>query len=312
MLSGKSFLVTGSTGRIGCEIVHRLENLGAHVIPAIMDDYPSYPKRIFWQAKTKPVQIRSKEDLNKISCPDYIINLHWLVNRSLSMTDQIIYEFEHNISNLAFLWQWSKHSAIRSFINISTIKIYSHLNQNPISSSTEPKPFSPYGIAKLTAEKFFDAFFNESDMRVVHLCLCSVASIGEHPSHLFSQLYNNAFNRKRMILNSQQLCYILYIEEIVDLIISTALSGIQNRYILTSKGIRNEEIAHKFEAIGRKKLNIEMNKSINGAPDPVFLSDIKKLNQDWIRTTSLEKMIKTIIQLNKKSASYPKQKRMVT
>lgn len=299
ILSGKSFLVTGSTGRIGCEIVHRLENLGARVIPAVMGDYPLQPKRISWQAETAPVHIQSSKDLEKISHPDYIINLHWLVNRSLAITNQIIYEFKKNVHNLTFFWEWAKDNETPTFVNISTIKVFSHLNQNPISSSTEPKPLTPYGIAKLAAEKYFDAFFQGSEIKVVHVYLCSIASLGEHPTHLFSQLYNSAFHEKQMILNSEQLSYIFYIEEIVDLIISVALYAKENRYILTPTGIINKEIAHKFETIAKLKLNIKNNHVKNLHPTPIFLSDIKKLKQNWIRKYSTEKMIKTIISLNK-------------
>ena len=72
MLSGKTFLVTGATGRLGCELVSRLEELGANVAPLILDGYPHKPKRVQWKAKIHPIPISDANDLDKLLKPaDY-------------------------------------------------------------------------------------------------------------------------------------------------------------------------------------------------------------------------------------------------
>ena len=104
MLSGKVFLITGSTGRLGCEIVARLENFGATVLPVVLDGYSHRPKRVRWIAKTDPIIIDETEDLAQLASPDYVVNLHWLVNRTLPYTGQLLYELNHTLNKISFFW----------------------------------------------------------------------------------------------------------------------------------------------------------------------------------------------------------------
>lgn len=301
MLSGKTFFITGSTGRIGCATVHRLEELGATVVPLVFGSFPLKPKRVNWTARSFPIKLNNPDDLNKLPKPDYIINFHWLIDRMLPYTDQLIYEIDNNIHRIDFMWNWLLDKTIQSFVNISSIKIFSHLNQNPISADTESRPVSPYGIAKVSAEKFFDAYFKDSAFPVIHLRLCSVASFGEHPSHLISQFYISAFGNKRITLNTGHIAHIIYIDEVVDLVINAALTADKQRYIITTSGETIDQITSKFEEISGHRINAKYIDLEPGRPDPIFISDIEDLQTEWIRCTSLESAIKKIIKLNQNS-----------
>ena len=202
ILHGKKFLITGSTGRLGKEICQRLEELNATVIPIILRGYPEQPKRVEWSSSVKPIRIYEKEDLNKLEVPDYVINFHWQVDRTKSFTEQLLYEINSNLTLHEFFWEWLKSKKPKKFINISTIKIFSELNENPVASSTVPKPLTPYGIAKVTAENYFNSLFHKSTTRVVNLRLGSVAAFGEVPTQLLTQLFNSAFNNKKIKGNS--------------------------------------------------------------------------------------------------------------
>lgn len=302
MLSGKTFFITGSTGRIGCATVHRLEELGATVIPLVFGSFPLKPKRVNWTARSSPIKLNNPDDLNKLPKPDYFINFHWLIDRMLPYTDQLIYEIDNNIHRIDFMWNWLLDKTIQRFVNITSIKIFSHLNQNPISADTEPRPISPYGLAKVSAEKFFDAYFKDTAFPVNHLRLCSVASFGEHPSHLISQLNVSAFGNKRITLNTGHIAYIIYIDEIVDLVINAALTADKQRYIISTSGETIDKIASKFEEISGHRIKAEYIDLEPGRPDPIFISEIEDLQTDWIRRTSLESAIKKIIKLNQNNS----------
>lgn len=301
MLSGKTFFITGSTGRIGCATVHRLEELDATVVPLVFGSFPLKPKRVNWTSRSYPIKVNSPNDLNKLPKPDYVINFHWKIDRTLPYTEQLIYEIDNNIHRIPFMWDWLLNKAIRRFVNISSIKVFSHLNRNPVSADNEPCPISPYGIAKVFAERFFDAYFQDSSFPVMHLRLCSVAAFGEHPSHLISQLYTSAFWNNRITINTGHITYIIYIDEVVDLIINAALIAKNQRFILTTSGVTTDQIASKFEQISGHKINAEYIDLEPGRPDPIFVSDIKKLQAEWIRYISLESAIKKIIELNQHS-----------
>ena len=159
MLSGKIFLLTGSTGRLGCETAARLESLGARVLPIVLPGYPIKPKRVKWMANASPIIVDEVRDLEKIQSFDYAINFHWLVDRSLSFTGQLQYELEWALHRNFFFWDWLRKRSFNQLVNISSTKVFSHLNTNPISDGTDPQPASPYGLAKLTAERFMDNLF---------------------------------------------------------------------------------------------------------------------------------------------------------
>jgi nucleoside-diphosphate-sugar epimerase len=296
VLENQSFLVTGATGRLGCDLVTRLEDLGATVLPLVLEGYPVRPKRVAWKARSEPLIARSPSALHRLPDPDYVINLHWSVHRDLPYSHQLLYEVDYNMHRPGFLWDWLADKPLRRFVNISSIRIFSRFNESPVSFESEPHPVSPYGIAKLAAEKFFPAYFIESRFPVVHLRLCSVASFGEHPSQLMSQLYASAFDNKKIALRVKP-SNIVYIDEAVDLMINAALTATESRYLVAAPARSNSDIASRFEAVSGRRLNADYQDSPRGE-DLSFVSDVPKLAAEWIRQTPLDDMIGKIIRLH--------------
>ncbi|MEY3219312.1 MAG: hypothetical protein RIT27_669 [Pseudomonadota bacterium] len=288
-----TFWITGATGRLGCEITARLEQLGEQVVPLVFAGYPLQPKRLKWYAQTQPIQAKSKEDLEKLPQPDYLIHLHWQVKRDLSFTEQLLYEIEWNIHRLNFLWNVLQKSNVKRIVNLSSIKVFSHFNPNPISSQTLPSPNSPYGIAKIAAELFLNSHFPQ---QITHLRLSSVASFGEHPAQLLSQLYASAFHEKKIRLNAPHTTALLYIEEAADLIINAAWQGLEHSYIVSGKEILNAEIANIFEQITNKKLQADFVDLAPNTTDLTFVSDIAKLQTTWTRNYNMVDTIKAFLQ----------------
>ena len=230
--------------------------------------------------------------------PDYVINFHWLVDRSLSYTGQLLYELDWGLHRISFFWEWLKKISCKRLVNISSTKVFSHLNESPISADTDPLPSSPYGLAKLTAEKYLDTYFNNSKTDVTHVRLCSVASYGEHPSQLMTQLYKSCYEQMPIKINTGHAMNIEYIDEAIDLIINAALQSGKSKYLLTTPSIAIDDIALKFEQISGRKLHAEYIDLSPGSSEPVFNSDIESLKDSWIRFTPIELIVKKIIQQN--------------
>ena len=296
MLRGKTFAITGATGRLGCETTARLEELGADVLPLVLDGYPKQPKRVNWTAQQEPIIIAEADDLKNIKAPDYVIHFHWLVDRSLTYKDQLQFELDYGLHRIFYFLNWLKEVSCRRFVNISSTKVFSHLNPNPISAESDPRPMTPYGLAKLTAERFLDAYFYSSNVPVIHVRLCSVASYGEHPTQILSQFCQSAYGNKAIKVNTGHSMNLLYIDEAVDLIINAALKANKFRYILATPSMAVDEIAARFEKISGKKLNAEYVDLNPGGTDPAFESDIELLSVRWIRKTSLDSMILRMIE----------------
>ena len=275
----------------------------AKIIPIVLEGYPELPKRVEWNSVTRPKKISSKEDLEKIEIPDYVINFHWQVNRSKSFTDQLIYEINSNIYKHTFFWDWLRLVQPTKFINISTIKIFSELNQNPVSSASIPEPLTPYGIAKVTAEKYFTAVFHKSMTKVINLRLGPVASYGEVPTQLLTQLFNSVFHKKKITVNKGHISNIMYIDEVIDLIINSALVDNKENYLVVGDAYLNEHIGQRFEEIAKETLNAEYVDLYPNMVDLIFISDRDKLISSWTRSYSLDSLIELIIKSNLLSAS---------
>ena len=291
-------MITGATGRLGSETAARLEDLGAEVLPVVLRGYPREPKRVQWTAASKPIVVAGAGDLKNIKAPDYVINFHWLVNRSLSFTGQLQYELEWALHRISFFWDWLRGMSFERLVNVSSIKVFGHLNSNPIFADTEPRPASPYGLAKLAAERFFDNWFFQSNATVIHLRLCSVASYGEYPSHILTRLFTSCYENKRIKINTGHTMHLLHIDEAVDLIINAAMQSHKTTYLLTSPSILIDDVAAKFEKISGRKLNAEHIDLVAGSVDPVFESDIELLRADWVRHRAFDSIIKRIIAQN--------------
>jgi hypothetical protein len=146
-------------------------------------------------------------------------------------------------------------------------------------------------MAKLTAEKFFDARFSNTSSPVVHVRLCSVASVGEHPSQLMSRLSVGAFGGSSISIHTGHIVHLIHIEEAVDLIISAALTASRSRYILAPEGRKAEEVAIKFEEISGRRLRADYTDPALEKNGFIFLSDTEDLATDWTRRVALESII---------------------
>jgi nucleoside-diphosphate-sugar epimerase len=298
LLFGKTFLITGATGRLGCDLTPRLEGLGARVLPLILPPYPRHPENdVAWTAATPPIEIGGEEDLSKLTPPDHVVHLHWWVDRTRSFDDQVRGEVRQNVTDLAYLWEWLKRHPVRSFVNCSSIRTFSHLNQNPIDAATEPSPVTPYGTAKLIGERYFDDTLGGHGMGITHLRLCSVCSHGEHPSHLMSRLLRSAFDGERVEVNTGHRANLIYIDEVVDIIIDAATSAREGRFLVTTPAVTTDEIARRVEVVTGKNLTADYVDLNPGVQDPEFVSDIDLFRADWVRVTPLDDAIRRMVDL---------------
>lgn len=295
MLEDRTFLVTGATGQLGCRTVNRLEELGARVIPLVFEGYSRLPKREPWTARVEPIMVSCAADLADLPGPDHVINYHWRMGSDLSPTGDMLYQIDHNLHRPSFLWDWLRDRAPASFVNASTVKVFSSLNVNPITAEAEPRPVSAYGMAKLTVEKYFDAHFLDTSCRVIHLRLCSVTSVGEHPSKMLSRLCASAFDHDRIRINVGHSICMFYIDDVVDLVINAALNGNPGRYTVTSEPIPISDLVSRFERVAGRRVNAEFVDLAPRITDPVFVSDVVRISADWTRSTTLETAIATII-----------------
>jgi len=139
--------------------------------------------------------------------------------------------------------------------------------------------------------------------KVINLRLGSVSSYGEVPTQLLTQLFSSIFNKKKITVNKGHISNILYIDEVIDLIINSALLDDKENYMVVGDAYLNEYISQRFEEIAKGTLNVEYVDLYPGTVDSIFISDRDKLKSSWTRSHSLDSMIELIIKSNRESFS---------
>ena len=286
MLDGRVILVTGATGRLGTDVTARLEGLGAIVIPAVLDGYPDAPLRVPWAARTRPVRIGSADDLASIPSPDIVVNLHWRMPREGSVGSCVVGQLDANIVRPGFLWDWLCSRPGCRFVNVSTAKVYAP-SSTPVSPSTEPRPATPYGIAKLAAEHALDAIFAGTEVTVDHARLGSAYAYGEHPSKVVTRLAASGFDAEPIQLRVDHHVHLLYVDEAVDRLIAIAAGrGGGSRRLVVGERVRIGDLASAFESAAGRRLETVTELPGTHGEEPEFIADAQEA-LPWVRVTSL-------------------------
>ena len=317
MLKGRLILVTGATGRLGTEICRRIEELGADVLPVIFGGYPDRPRRMNWQARTMPTRLMTPDDAEGIPGPDHVINCHWEVDRGLSFAGQLALEIDKNVRAPEFLWDRLARCGLRSFVNISSIRIFGPLSPQPISSTTPPRPDSPYGIAKVAAEgrleaipgigeglaKKIDEYVRTGRMAKYAevmagvpetlLGLLEIQGLGGKTVHLVhDRLGVEDLEGLKIRINRGHQTHLLHIDEAADIILQAAVEGRNGRFNIVAEGIANEAVAGLFARISGRELRAELTDLQPGMPDPVFVPEAAGFAAAWIRRMPIEDAIR--------------------
>lgn len=294
MVVGSTFWVTGATGRLGCELTARLEELGANVVPLVLPGYPKAPRRWPWTAAVAPVAVASQHDLGRLAAPDHVLNAHWCVNRGLGDADELVDAIDTNIRRPAFLWEWLADSGCRRFVNVSTTKVFGPRNRSPVTAGTDPRPDTGYGLAKLTGEHWFDASLHGTSVVPVHVRLCSLAAAGGHPSQLLPRLLDSAFANRPMTVNRNHEVRIAHVAEAVDLLIATAVSAEPGPIVVAPPPASVERIARLVESEAGRTLNAVYLED-EAAREPELLENTASLTSDWIRRYGLEELVAAVV-----------------
>src|SRR3990167_11551499 len=165
-IRNKKILVTGFGGFIGSHLTEKLLNDGYVVIG--IDEFNDYydPKikerniSLFKNNKNfffNKVDIRDKNSVNEIFArhkPEIVIHLAARAGVRPSLQQPVLYE-EVNVLGTLNLLEAAKNNNCKKFIFGSSSSVYGECKNIPFKETeVELKPISPYGVSKLTGEKY--------------------------------------------------------------------------------------------------------------------------------------------------------------
>jgi len=152
-------LVTGGAGFIGSHVVDLLIKNNHEV--AIIDNLSSGKKEnINYKAKFYHEDLNFFENIKKIFYefnPEVVYHFAAQINLRKSIEDPI-FDAKENILLTLNLLELSKEFRIKHFIFSSSCAVYGNIDKVPITENDEKKPLSPYGISKLTIEKYLEYY----------------------------------------------------------------------------------------------------------------------------------------------------------
>lgn len=178
-------LVTGGAGFIGSHLADKLIKKGNEVF--IIDNLSTgSEKNINKNAKFYKADIVEKEKIEKIILdekPDVIFHLAAQINVRKSTEDPVFDLNVNVIGTINLIDSFLKTGKQdKKFIFASTGgAIYGECNIIPTPETVEPFPLSPYGISKLTVEKFLNYYKEFKGLRYVSLRLGNVYGPRQNP-----------------------------------------------------------------------------------------------------------------------------------
>lgn len=160
--------VTGGAGFIGSNIVDAL--LEREMTPIVIDDFSTGERENVNQSAVMYQQdirdIVGLEEIFKTYRPTYVLHLAAQISVSKSVREPI-YDEEVNIKGILNVLELSVKYGVKKFVFSSSGGVMYGDNPKifPTPETICPNPVSPYGIAKLSGEKYLNFYSKEKGLR---------------------------------------------------------------------------------------------------------------------------------------------------
>lgn len=279
-------LITGGLGRIGSRLCDSLSQL--HDI-IILDNF-SNTSNIVDCADIIKGDIRDHKIVdNTIKKVDVIIHMAAQVSVDKSI-DNPIYDADNNINGTLNLLEAARKSDIKKFVYISSAAVYGKPIYLPVDEKHPTNPMSPYGLSKLTGERYSMMYHDLYNLPVTSLRFFNVFgltnSTDDSYSGVIKKFIDRVKNGKNPIIygDGNQTRDFIYIDDIVNVISRaienkdsigqvfnigtgqpTKISNLAETIIkIFDKGLESEFLPPKIGDIRESYANITKMKSILG------------------------------------------------
>jgi len=182
-----NILITGGLGQVGSYLTEELSK-GGHNDVTVLDNLSSNIKEFVPLQEVVVVEgdILDKELMDElVSESDVIIHTAAQVSVVKSIADPG-YDSKVNISGTLNLLNAARRSNIRRFVYISSAAVYGNPVYLPIDEKHPTNPMSPYGLSKLTSERYAMLFHSLYGLPAVCLRLFNIYSSRQNPDSPYS------------------------------------------------------------------------------------------------------------------------------
>jgi UDP-glucose 4-epimerase len=174
-------LVTGGSGFIGSYVTDLLQKRGYKV--RSIDT--KIPKREACEDFVKGSILDKKAISRAMKGCSAVLHLAAQVDVQASIKDPS-YDFKTNALGTLLLLEEARKNHVEKFIYASSAAVYGMPSSLPISESHPASPISPYGVSKLTGEKYVGLYSSLYSMNTTALRLFNVYGKGQNPKSPYS------------------------------------------------------------------------------------------------------------------------------
>lgn len=212
-------LITGGLGKIGSSLCGSLYQ--SHDI-VVLDNFSNNSK-IVHCANIIRGDIRDSKIVDKlISDVDTIIHMAAQTSVDKSI-DYPIYDADNNINGTLNLLEASRRSDIKRFICISSAAVYGKPIYLPVDESHHTNPMSPYGLSKLTGERYSMLYHDLYKLPVTSLRLFNIFGFknsDDSYSGIITKFIDRVENNKNSIIfgDGSQIRDFIYVNDVINVI----------------------------------------------------------------------------------------------
>jgi len=296
-------LVTGGAGFIGSNLVDELIKRGYQVI--IIDNLSTGKKEyINNKAKFYNIDICSK-DIDKVFQKeklDYVFHLAAQIDVRKSVEDPVFDNRINVLGGLNILENCLKYK-IKKIIFASTGgAIYGDADEIPTTENYIPQPVSPYGIHKLTFEKYLNYYYQVFDQKYISLRFANIYGPRQFKggeAGVVSVFIDKAVNNTESVLNGdgRQTRDFVYVDDVVKAFIKAIKTGYVGE-INIGTGVEKNllEVIKSIELALNHKINIKQGPAKEGEQRRSCLDfSLAKNVLEWEPKINLEDGIKKTI-----------------
>ena len=193
-----NILITGGLGQVGSYLTEELSQDG-HNRVTVLDNFSSNIKDFVVPQDVTVVEsdILDKELVDElVSKSDVIIHTAAQVS-VVNSIENPIYDAEINVFGTLNLLDAARKCDIKKFIYISSAAVYGNPQYLPIDEKHPTNSMSPYGLSKLTGERYTMLFHSLYGVPVVCLRLFNIYSPRQNPNSPYSGVITKFIERAK-------------------------------------------------------------------------------------------------------------------
>jgi nucleoside-diphosphate-sugar epimerase len=285
-----NYLITGGAGFIGSSLADELLERGNYVV--VVDNFdPYYSKKLKKynlqknsknkNCKFYELDVRNAKKLTSVLNEENIDVVFHLAARPgvrPSIQNYFIYE-NINVGGTLSVLKSCLDANVKKIIYASSSSVYGNPVYLPIDESHPTNPISPYGVSKLTGEKYCMAFEQIYGIKAVALRYFTVYGPRQRPDEAICKFSRLIFERKPITIygNGNQTRDFTYISDIVNGTIFAARKNVSGEIFNLGSGrrISVNALIKIFQEIVKEKIKVNYVDKTKGDVTDTW-ADIKK------------------------------------